>query len=358
MKKISDKFRMNDHKLTWHLDRVQEWEKGDRIAPIYLEVGITRFCNIACRFCEYGTHMKTDRQMIETDVLIKFLREAASIGVKGIGFFGDGEPLIHPGIYEAAIEAKKAGIDLGVASNGLALVKDDKLKDFLDSLVLIRFNLSAARPESYASVTGMEGKHFNKVKENIRKCVEVKKKHNLNITIGVLMVLIKENENDIEEFAKLGKELGVDYVQIKQCTYDSKDKPDYIVDDYQTLEESMQKAESYATQDYGVIVKRKKMNIKSKKYDHCYGCNFIIQISGTGDVYPCSDLFENKKYVLGNINEQSFEDIVFGDQHKKVMDMLANDIDVHKECILTCRQNEINGFLWDLKNPPGHINFI
>ena len=172
------------------------------------------------------------------------------------------------------------------------------------------------------------------------------------------MVLIKENETDIEAFAVLGQELGADYVQIKQCTYDSKDKPDYIVDDYRNLEESMQKAEAYSTEDYNVIVKRKKMNYKQKRYDHCYGCNFIIQISGTGEVYPCSDFFGNEKYSLGNINKESFRDIVLGDRYKKVMDMLADDIDVHKECILTCRQNEINGFLWDLKNPPEHINFI
>ena len=40
--------------------------------------------------------------------------------------------------------------------------------------------------------------------------------------------------------------------------------------------------------------------------------------------------------------------------HKDV----AESVDVHKDCAIGCRQDYVNKFLWDLKNPPEHINFI
>mgnify|MGYP000882968998 CR=1 FL=1 len=44
------------------------------------------------------------------------------------------------------------------------------------------------------------------------------KKLGLKTTIGMQMVLVEECVDQIVSYAKLGKELGVDYVQIKQCS--------------------------------------------------------------------------------------------------------------------------------------------
>ena len=33
-----DKYKMGGHKLLWHLDRVQAWQKGERIAPLSIDV--------------------------------------------------------------------------------------------------------------------------------------------------------------------------------------------------------------------------------------------------------------------------------------------------------------------------------
>ena len=52
-KKVNDKWNMDSHKLFWHLDRVEAWQRGERVAPLHLDMGISSGCNMACTFC-YG----------------------------------------------------------------------------------------------------------------------------------------------------------------------------------------------------------------------------------------------------------------------------------------------------------------
>ncbi len=100
------------------------------------------------------------------------------------------------------------------------------------------------------------------------------------------------------------------------------------------------------------------MHYDKKKYDKCYGCEFLPQISGAGDVYPCGNFFGKKEFLIGNVVNQSFRDIVFGEKYNDIMTKIKAKVNVHSDCGFKCRQNEINGFLWELKNKPNHVNFI
>lgn len=352
-----DKYHIEGHKLYWHLDRVNDWMNGKRIAPLYIDMGITQTCNMACKYCYYATPENRTNKIIPTEALIKFLRDAAEIGVKAIGFLGDGEPFIHPGVYETVMEGARAGLDMAISTNGLVM-NHDKLKDFLEALTWIRFNISAVDPDKYEAVMGTPKKNYYKVIDNIKKCVELKKKHNMKVTIGIQMVLISECADQIIPFAKLGKELSVNYAVIKQCSESAGVKQKLAIDDYNKYEHLMKEAESYSDENYNVIIKRKKMEYTNRKYDKCYGCEFLPQISGAGEVYCCGNFFGNKEFLAGNLINESFKDIVFGERYKQIMDKVKSEVDVHKSCGHKCRQNEINEFLWKLKHPPEHVNFV
>ena len=78
---MCDKYKMEGHKLLWHPDRINDWLNGKTIAPIYLDMGITQTCNIGCKYCYYAVPENKTKNSIPTDSLIKFLHDAASIGV-------------------------------------------------------------------------------------------------------------------------------------------------------------------------------------------------------------------------------------------------------------------------------------
>ena len=351
------KYLTAPHKLHWHLDRVSDWQKNKPIVPLYIDMGITQTCNIHCQYCYYAVPENRTTKIITTENLIRFLKEAAEIGVKAIGFLGDGEPTVHPGCFDAVIAGADAGLDMALSTNG-AILKEDKLDKFLKSLTYIRFNISAANPEAYGVVMGTAPKMFNQVKKNISKCIEMKKKLKLKTTIGMQMVLIEECVDQIVPFAQLGKELGVDYAQIKQCSEHGSISHGIIPKDYTIYEEFFKEAETYSNKDYSVIIKRLKMSNKTRSYNSCFGCRFLPQIDGAGDVYPCGNWFGAKEFHMGNINTQSFKEIIFSKRYEEVQKKVTEEVNVHKQCGIGCRQNEINEYLWNLKNPPQHINFI
>ena len=75
-------------------------------------------------------------------------------------------------------------------------------------------------------------------------------------------------------------------------------------------------------------------------------------------MYICGHFFGEEKYLLGDITKNSFKDIVSSDHYRSVLKRATEEVDVHSQCGLGCRQNEINEYLWNLKNPPKHLNFI
>ncbi|MBF0561762.1 MAG: radical SAM protein [Alphaproteobacteria bacterium] len=352
-----NRFKMSGHKLYWHLERVAAWQRGEDIVPLYFDMGITQTCNIACEYCYYAVPENRTKEAIPTGRLITFLQEAAEVGVKAIGFLGDGEPMVHPGVYDAVIAGRAAGLDMAISTNGVVM-KEDRLADFLAALKWIRFNISAVTPDSYARVMGAKPHILDKVVANIRRTVDIVKREGLETTVGLQMVLVSDCVDQIVPFAKFGREIGVDYAVIKQCSEHGSLPHGLIIDDAEEHEDKFTEAEAYATDKYSVIIKRRKMMQKARTYDKCFGTWFLPQITGAGDIYVCGNFFGNEKFYLGSIVTDSFKRIVSSREYAEVMRRVASQVDVHKECGLGCRQNEINEFLWAIHQTPEHVNFI
>ena len=45
------KLILDSHKLSYHYERVEEWENNKRIAPISVDMALTRACGAMCSFC-------------------------------------------------------------------------------------------------------------------------------------------------------------------------------------------------------------------------------------------------------------------------------------------------------------------
>lgn len=362
MSEIKDQYNMDGHKLLWHLDRVNEFTENKRIAPLHVDFGIATGCNMGCKYC-YGVIQGRDSarggHLMPKEKIVSFLKDAKEVGVRSVAFIGEGENTLNPALYDSLNYAKSINLDVSLATNGIE-IKHDRIKDMLESLVWIRFNISAATVKSFYNMHKIREEGFNKILDNIKRCVETKKKYNLNATIGLQMVLMHDNIDDIVPLAKLGKELGVDYLVVKPTsdTYDKRLKsPDK---EYKDIIDIFKEAESYSDEKYLVSIKWSKMMNEGKKdYDVCYGTKFIIAISGNGNVFPCGHWFAIKpdEYLMGNIEQQSFKDIVRGDRYWEVQKKIEK-VDVIKDCETNCRQHYTNQFLQKLKRPPSHINFI
>jgi sulfatase maturation enzyme AslB (radical SAM superfamily) len=361
-----EKFRLDGHKLLYHLDRVNAWMNGERIAPIHIDMGLTKFCNMGCVYCIGVTQGMSKGAMIQRDALMRFIDDCSRLDVRSIAFIGDGEPTLNPAMYDAVVRAKKSGIDIGIATNCLLLDMNRAL-DLLKHCTFIRINLSAAEPASFQKIHQAKTDTFNIIVEKIQNLARLKKENKFSCTIGIQMVLIPENFNQVLKLSRLGKKIGVDYLQIKQCSDTEYKEIGVNPRDYIAVIDDLKKAEGLSTDSYTVKVKWNKINILNeteiykkgfRRYDICYGTPFLGQISGNGKVYPCGPFFGKERFYMGDIHKESYYDIVKGDRYWKVQQDIIDNVDVHYDCTVGCRQDYINKFLWDLKNPPEHVNFI
>lgn len=362
---------LDSHKLCWHKERVEAWLKGERIAPITIDCALTRRCTYRCVYC-YGKLQANDEKKMTKDVIFRFLDDAKAIGVKAISFVSDGESTCSPHLYDAIIRGKANGLDIALGTNGY-LLKEERLAEILPALTYLRFNISAADPKSYSRIMGCKKECFDKVCDTIKECVKIKKKNKLPVTLGLQMVLMPEFSGQAVPFAKLGKELEVDYAVIKHCSDDEMGSLGVDYSQYFKLEGLLKEAEKHSTKDYLVKVKWSKvLSCGRRKYTRCYGPPFIMQMSGSGLVAPCGMLFHNRygKYHIGNIAEKPFKEIWKSKRYWEVMRLIASDkFNARTMCGTLCLQHKVNEFLWDLKGgnavcekpkgkPPMHVNFI
>ena len=357
-----DKYRMNSHKLYWHLDKVNDFINGKSVIPLHMDIGIAKGCNIACVYCYGVTQGRTGKNasFIPKEPLINFMKNAPEVGIKSIAITGEGEPTLNPYLTEALIEGKKGGLDIGLATWGGCL-NENELEDLASSLVWIRFNISAADKNSYKNIHRTSEDNFEKVIENIKKIIDIKNSKNLPLTVGLQMVTMPYYAEESVKLAKLAKGLGVDYLEIKHCsdTFDGKLKVKF--DEYDKVSDILREAESIGDDKCNVIVKWDKINKKKTKgYDRCYCAgNFMLRMSGNGTIFPCAQFYDwrSEEFAIGSILEKSFKDIIYSERYKEVMEKVLQ-LNVHKECYSGCKEDAINEFLWMLKHPPEHINFI
>lgn len=361
---MADKYIMDGHKLIWHLDRVVDWLNGRRIAPIHIDVGLSKGCNIKCEYCfgvlQGNFYKKGADFYFPREPLLNYVKEAGEVGVRSMAFVGEAEPLLNPHVYDAIVEAKRAGVDVALGTNGILLDTTDRGINALKHLSWLRFNLSAASYDAFRKIH--RSSEFDKVIDNIKFCVDTKRSLCLSLTIGIQMVLTPNNVDQAVGLAKLGKELGVDYLVIKQCsdTVESALGVYKRFKDYDNFTEILKSAEAESTDTYDVIVKWQKILNKGKRsYDQCLGVPFLLYSSGDGRLYPCGMFFDYKEeeYRMGDLLKNSFKEILKSDRYWAVVEKVKNDIDVH-QCYANCRTHCINEFLWQIKNPPPHVNFV
>jgi len=320
---------LDSHKLSYHFDRIQAWEAGERIAPVSVDMALTRACGAMCSFCYAMMQESQVRSSIKPDTALSLADDFAEIGIKSVSLVSDGESTLSRAYVPFIQHASNLGIDIGNATNAWEW-DPEKIEQVLPYLTWVRFTVAAGTPESYAKHMYKGPEHtevFDRAMRNIRYAVELKERLNLPVTLGIQMVLMPDMGSEIIPFAKLGLDLGVDYAVIKHCSDDENGTLGIDYDSYASLYPTLQQAELLSNEKTKIIVKWSKINDGGKpSYKRFYGPQFLLQISGSGLVAPSGMFFNSRhsKLHIGNYTEQRFIDIFNSDRYWRAMDYLAS----------------------------------
>lgn len=325
----SGKLILDSHKLNYHFERVSKWESGERIAPVSVDMALTRACGAMCAFCYAMVQESQERSSIKVDSALHLLDDFKEIGVKSVSLISDGESTISKAYVPFILHAAQLGIDIGNATNGWEW-GPEKIEATLPHMTWVRFTVAAGRPESYAKIMFKGPEHtqvFDKAMANIRYAVEYKKKNNLPVTLGIQMVLTPEYKEEILPFAQLAIDLGVDYGVIKHCSDDENGTLGIDYSKYEGMYSLLEAAEKLSNETTKVIVKWEKIMDKGvPSYKRFYGPQFLLQISGSGLVAP-SGMFFNAKFSklhIGNFAEERFIDMFKSERYWRAMNYLSS----------------------------------
>jgi MoaA/NifB/PqqE/SkfB family radical SAM enzyme len=323
------KLILDSHKLSYHYDRVKAWESGERVAPVTVDMALTRACGAMCSFCYAMVQEPQERSNIKTKEALDLLDDFAEVGVKAVSLISDGESTISKAYVPFIQHAAKIGIDVGNATNGWEW-EPEKIEQVLPYLTWVRFTVAAGTPEGYAKIMFKGPEHtevFDRAVSHIKYAVDLKKRLNLKVTLGIQMVLMPEFKDEIMPFAKLAVDLGVDYGVIKHCSDDELGTLGVNYSEYENLYPLLNKAEAMSNENTKIVIKWDKIKDKGKpSYNRFYGPQFLLQISGSGLVAP-SGMFFNARYSklhIGNFADERFKDIFKSDRYWKIMNYLAS----------------------------------
>ena len=320
---------LDSHKLSHHYERVEAWEKGERIAPVCVDMALTRACGAMCSFCYAMVQEPQERSSIKTKEALDLLDDFAEIGVKAVSLISDGESTLSKAYIPFIQHAAKIGIDVGNATNGWEW-EPDKIDQVLPHLTWVRFTVAAGKAESYSKIMFKSAEHtsvYDRAMSHIKYAVELKKKLKLKVTLGIQMVLLPEFKDEIIPFAKLATDLGVDYGVIKHCSDDEFGTLGVDYSKYEDMYDLLTEAEKMSNEKTKIIVKWSKIKDKGlPTYNRFYGPQFLLQISGSGLVAP-SGMFFNARYSklhMGNFVDERFKDIFKSERYWKIMQYLAS----------------------------------
>lgn len=355
-----DEFGIDSHKLQFHVEKVSGWLKGELTFPIYIEVSPSGACNHRCAYCALD-FMGYEPRLLDADAFKKRLKELGRLGVKSIMYAGEGEPLVHKEIGSIIRRTSESGIDAALTTNG-ALMDKGFVESALKHLTWVKISLDAGTPATHAMLHGAGKGDFSRIIKNIEYAVFYRKKRSIKTTIGVQMILLPENAGEAEGLARLAKKIGVDYLVIKSYSQHPKSitrKYDRL--DYNKLTERLGTAlHGISGNGFNVVLRTnaiKRLSGGKRDYAKCLSLPFWAYIDSAANVWACSAYLGDEKFLCGNLNKSTFKKIWTSEKRKNILRHADRRLAV-EDCRRNCRMEEANKYLWELKNPSSHVNFI
>jgi radical SAM protein with 4Fe4S-binding SPASM domain len=337
------------------------------VPPAHFEGIFTLVCNFMCPHCsrrvtrtrwvdggtwDHNTPVE-QRNTMHPEALrrvIDQLAEARADDQMGI-IWGGGDPTASPFVYDAMRYARSKGITASFLTNGVYLDVDRCLDA---DPILIRISLNCGTEEAYRKFHGYPAgwDYFDRVKVKMRELARRKQERGARTLIGISLIADERNLDDIVAAAQEIRAViedsgpGIDYVIARPVfNYAHFERP------WARLKEDTKQRARELLVEGGeawqvlhdlqiplVLIKDSFEQPPPASFygdTRCLAYSLYGEIRHNGDVQLCSDSYGNPEYTIGNLFEQSLEEIWASERRTQVLARI-ND----KECYKTfCPHN-------------------
>ncbi len=293
--------------------------QGKRLpAPLIVDLDPTTFCDLACPEC-ISMRVLHNGQFSQAR-LVQLAEELAAAHVHGVILIGGGEPLMHKAIGKVIETLHRAGVKVGMVTNGTLINR------YMDAMATqmswIRVSMDAATQETYDKFrpSGRAYSVFPHIIENMRQLAQ-RKVGTLGYSFLLMQrrdtagVVTDSNYNEVFAAGKLARDIGCDYFEIKAMFDDGH----YIVDqskhDIALVEEQLQALHEIETDNFKLLasstwtaLKNSAQRTQPKTYQRCRIAELRTTLTPTG-VYTCAYHRGNPKARLGDVQKFTLTDM-------------------------------------------------
>lgn len=279
----------------------QRWEQGPKqrevgAFPIHLDIEATSACNIRCVMCprtemvEAGTFWKVE--MLDFEVYKRLIDEGVQNGLCSIKYNYLGEPTLHPQIVEMIEYAKAAGVlDVMFNTNATRLDAELSRRLIASGLDKLFFSFDSPGREQYNRIRA--GADYDQVLGNIRQFMAIREEMgSITPFTRVSMVLMQENQGEWEEYKALFEPIVDAVAYVDYLDHTGQHDPE-----------------------------RTLVEVGSRKAKFC--CPQLYQrmfVHPDGVVTVCC-LDSLRELQIGNLKEQSLQQIWTGEQYRKLREL-------------------------------------
>lgn len=323
--------------------------EGSR-APFIVELDTTEVCNLRCRGCISDDVMHS-RNSFTGERLLQMADEFAEAGVGGVILIGGGEPLAHPKAGEFMEKLGKNGIQIGITTNGSFIHKfSDVIARYSN---WTRVSIDAGTDATFHHLRPSKSGHslFGHIINSMRELARHKKGklgYSFLIRTEADGFGIRSNIADLYPAAKLAKEIGCDYFEVKPSYRFSDNSDHYLIQhaqpDMQAARKELERCRTLSDEHFSIILSinlehslNGTQNFQPKTYRTCPSAEARTLICPSG-AYVCPYFRGKRNMLIGDLHQTGFLDMWSGEKRKAVMERL----DPAKHCKMHCIRHHTN----------------
>ena len=287
--------------------------------PTGVQIEITNHCNLLCSFC--GRTNLSNLEMIGHMPLEKFQHVFNQFHhLRSVSLFGHGEPLMAPELFDilAWIRQKQGReFKINITTNGIIL-KQEFVDGLVEHNVRLTVSLDATNPETYKATVGAGT--FHRVLQGLERLQVATEKHGYKWAINFL--LTNENIGQVAEMVDYAKRYHARCLNIgEQNFYGAGARLD---DAFIKFKDELRTQVGKALTRGEEVGQRVRFERRDRHvwpdHDTFVPCKYLWTfpfISWDGYVCLCCARPYPRLHNFGNVFEQPFQEIWFGEEYER-----------------------------------------
>lgn len=282
---------------------------GLRRYPAHLTIETTSFCQLKCPVCPVPHAM--ERKGNFSTELFRLVLSQVDWSLDTIYFGWSGEPLLNREVFPMIRLATERGIRTHLNTNGMLVGR--WAQQILESgLGFIGIDLDGVNQETLVEYRVKAD--WQEIVSGVRELVHLRAQIGRRTPeISLQLIIMRQTEDQIDDFVNLGRDIGVDQIFLKSFNIDL---GNWMTDrEHKAMAEKyLPRDDRYSRYDFDGERVRVRPEILKAKCPEAHGGMTILQ---NGDVVLCCIDFK-ANHVLGNIRRTPLKEIWLSDDYRKI----------------------------------------